>query len=67
MGAGRGPITYLWEFSPVDSDQWTAIADSNNTMYYVREFQPTKRYRCVVSNEAGSTASDVSTITLLGN
>ena len=67
MGAGRGPLTYHWESSSIDGDQWIAIADSNVTRFYVRDLLQSRRYRCVVSNEAGSTPSNVSTITLLGN
>ena len=61
-GTGRGSITYQWETSNINRGQWTTICDSNSKTLVVRNSQ---QYRCVVSNEAGSTRSDVATVTIL--
>ena len=63
-GTGRGSITYHWESSDINGGQWMNIS-SNRKRYVVRNIQQSQQYRCVVSNEAGSTRSDVTTVTVL--
>ena len=64
-GTSRGSITYHWETSNIDVGQWMNISNSNSKRYVVRNVQQSQQYRCVVSNEAGSTRSDVAKVTLL--
>ena len=62
-GTGRGSITYHWETSNINGGQWMNI--SNSKTLVVRNLEQSQQYRCVVSNEAGSTRSDVATVTVL--
>ena len=64
-GTGRGSITYQWETSNINGGQWTIISSSNNSTFVVGTLEQSQQYRCVVSNEAGSTRSNVATITVL--
>ena len=64
-GTGRGSITYHWETSNINGGQWMNISNSNSKTLVVRDLQQSQQYRCVVSNEAGSTRSDVATVTVL--
>ena len=64
-GTGEGMIIYYWETSNINGGQWMKISNSNNKRYIVRSIQQSKQYRCVVSNEAGSTRSDIATVTIL--
>ena len=63
-GTGRGSITYHWTTKQINK-RWMKINNSNNKRYVVRNLEQSQQYRCVVSNEAGSTRSNVATITLL--
>ena len=63
-GTGRGSIAYHWTTKRVNK-RWMKINNSNNKRYIVRNLEQSQQYRCVVSNEAGSTRSNVATITLL--
>ena len=63
-GSGRGSITYQWETSDINGGQWMIISNSNKRRIVVEMLQQS-RYRCVVSNEAGSTRSDIATVTVL--
>ena len=65
-GIGEGRIEYHWETSDIDGGQWVVISDSNSRTLIVSNFEQSQQYRCVASNEAGSTRSDVATITALG-
>ena len=62
---GEGSITYHWETSNINGGQWMNISNSNSKTLVVRNLEQSQRYRCVVSNEAGSTRSDVATVTVL--
>ena len=62
-GTGRGSITYHWETSNINGGQWMNI--SNSKTLVVRNLEQSQQYRCVVSSEAGSTRSNVATITVL--
>ena len=64
-GTGKGPIKYHWEISNVNREQWMNISDSNNRKLAVRNLELSQQYRCVTSNEVGSTRSDVATVTVL--
>ena len=64
-GTGRGLITYHWETSNINGGQWMNISNSNSKSYVVKNIQQTQWYRCVVSNKAGSTRSDIITVTVL--
>ena len=64
-GTGRGSITYQWETSNINGGQWMNISNSNNKTLVVGTLEQSQQYRCVVSNEAGSTRSNVATITVL--
>ena len=62
-GTGRGTITYQWETSNINGGQWMNI--SKNRKLVVRNLEQSQQYRCVVSNEAGSTRSNVATVEVL--
>ena len=64
-GTGGGSITYHWETSNINGGEWMNISDSNTKALTVRNLEQSQQYRCVVSNEAGSTRSDVAIITVL--
>ena len=64
-GTGGGSITYQWETSNINGGQWMNISDSNKKTFVVRNLEQSLQYRCVVSNEAGSTRSNVATVSLL--
>ena len=64
-GTGRGPITYQWETSNINGGQWMNISNSNVTELAVGTLEQSQQYRCLVSNEAGSTTSNVATVTVL--
>ena len=63
-GTGRGSITYHWETKRINK-RWMKINNSNNKRYIVRNLEQSQQYRCVVSNEAGSTRSNVATVDVL--
>ena len=63
-GTGRGSIRYHWETN-IDERQWLIISNSNSKALIVRNLEQSQQYRCVVSNEAGSTRSDVATVDVL--
>ena len=63
-GTGRGSITYHWETSNINGGQWMNISRGRKN-FVVRNLEQSQQYRCVVSNEAGSTRSDVATVTVL--
>ena len=64
-GTGRGSITYQWETSNINGRQWMTFSRSNSRRLAVRDLEQSQQYRCVVSNEAGSTRSDIATVTVL--
>ena len=64
-GTGRGSITYQWETSNINGGQWMNISNSNSSTLVVGILEQSQQYRCVVSNEAGSTLSNIATITVL--
>ena len=64
-GTGRGSVTYHWETNNINGGQWMNISNSNSKKYVVKNIQQSKQYRCVASNEAGSTISKVVIVTVL--
>ena len=66
-GTGRGSITYQWETSNINRSrgQWMSISNYINKTLVVGTSEQSQQYRCVVSNEAGSTRSNVATVTVL--
>ena len=64
-GISRGSITYQWERKRISSKSWTNIKNRNNKTFVVGILQRSQQYRCVVSNEAGSTRSNVADVTVL--
>ena len=63
-GTGRGSIKYQWQTTS-QKGNWRNIKNNNNRKLVVRNLQESQQYRCVVSNEAGGTRSDVATVTVL--
>ena len=61
--SGDGTITYQWQ--QFSNGSWMDIADSNNAEYTTDVLTQSSQFRCVVTNEAGMTTSDV-TILVLG-
>ena len=64
-GTGRGSITYQWETRDINGGQWMNISDSDSKTLVVRNLEQSQQYKCVVSNEAGSTRSDIAVVTVL--
>ena len=64
-GTGRGSITYQWETSDINRGQWMTISNIQNKTLVVGTLEQSQQYRCIVSNEAGSTRSNVATVTVL--
>ena len=62
-GTGRGSITYQWQSRNINGRRWND--SSNNRILVVGNLQDSQQYRCVVSNEAGETTSNVTTISVL--
>ena len=63
-GTGGGSITYRWE-SKKSNNKWMNISNSDSSTLAVGTLKRSQQYRCVVSNQAGSTRSNVSTVTVL--
>ena len=64
-GTGRGSITYQWETSNINRGQWMSISNYINKTLAVGTLEQSQQYRCAVSNEAGSTRSNVATVNVL--
>lgn len=62
-GTGRGSITYQWEVS--DGGPWVQISNDDGKTLVIRNLEVSQQYRCVVSNQAGSTRSNVANVTVL--
>ena len=65
-GIGGGSVTYQWECSDIIKDQWKKISNSDGGKLVIRNLEKSEKYRCIVSNEVGSTVSNASAVTLLG-
>ena len=64
-GTGRGSVSYQWETRNINGGQWMNISNSNSKALVVGTLEQSQQYRCVVTNEAGSTRSNVATVTVL--
>ena len=65
-GEGKGSITYRWETSSVNKEEWREINSTrNSSKLVVTNLQESQQYRCVVFNEAGDNTSSAATITVL--
>ena len=64
-GTGGGSIVYKWEYKSIDEGQWKSIDDSNTEKLVIRNLQQSEKYRCLVSNQAGRTVSNTSTVILM--
>ena len=62
-GTGRGSIAYQWESRRNKIERWMII--SNTRKLNLKNLKQSQQYRCVASNEAGSTRSDIATVTVL--
>ena len=62
----KKPITYQWEYIPANKNQWSTITGGNSGSIFVRNLMNSEKYRCKVSNEAGSTISNIAVVTLMG-
>ena len=64
-GTGRGSITYHWETSNDNGGQWMNFNNTNSKTLVVWKLEQSHWFRCVVSNEAGSSRSNIATVTVL--
>ena len=64
-GTGGESITYNWETVNINGGRWTNISDSNSKALVVSNLEQSQQYSCVVSNEVGTTRSNVATVTVL--
>ena len=61
--SGSGTIIYQWQES--DNGSWLNISNNKNSQYTTDTLTESSQFRCIVSNEAGSTIS-TATISVLG-
>ena len=61
----EGLITYQWQFSSTDREQWIGIPNSNGETLVVRNLPYSEKYRCIASSDVGSTTSNIATIFLM--
>ena len=59
---GGGSIKYWWEASDIIKDEWMILGSSETL---VIRGDKSEKYRCVASNEAGTTRSNVSIVNFL--
>ena len=64
-GIGTEPISFYWESSIINGEQWTNISNSNSRKLVGKILDDSEQYRCVASNDAGSTRSKIAVITVL--
>jgi len=62
-GTGGGSITYQWESSNINRENWMNISRKKNLM--TKKLKQSRQYRCAVSNNVGRTLSNVATVTIL--
>ena len=62
---GTEPITFRWQYSNSNKKQWMNISHSNSKKLVVRTLEQSEQYRCVASNDAGETSSNIANITVL--
>ena len=64
-GISSGTIKYQWERCTVNESQWMTISDGSSRRFVVNNLQHSEQFRCIVSNEAGETESEIATLTVL--
>ena len=64
-GSGRGSITYKWEFSDINKEEWISNRIDYSKILAINELEQSQKYRCVVSNEVGESISNVSKVIVL--
>ena len=57
-------VSYVWERKS-NGGNWLRVRNTQSYKYDVRNIQQTKQYRCIAGNDAGSIASNASTIQVL--
>ena len=62
---GKGSITYQWETSSINGTKWKAVSNGSSARLDLKSLEKSHKYRCKVSNEAGSTNSSTAVITVL--
>ena len=62
---GTEPIKFRWENRINNGGQWMNITNSDSRKLVVKELKQSERFRCVASNDAGETSSDIADITVL--
>ena len=62
---GTEPITFRWENSIINGGQWMNISNSDGKKLVVKALEQSEQYRCVASNDAGETSSNIANITVL--
>ena len=67
-GIGIGPIIYEWQRKYLGQSQWKSVGrrTTDQISVLIPNIRQSEQYRCIVSNKAGSTRSDVATITIMG-
>ena len=64
--SGKGLITFKWENTSINRGQWMTISNSDSRKLVVKNLeQSEQKFRCVASNDAGKTRSNVAIITVL--
>ena len=61
--SGKKPITFKWENTSINRDQWMTISNSDSRKLVVKHSE--QKFRCVASNDAGQTRSNIAIITVL--
>ena len=61
---GGGSVKYWWETSDIIKDEWMILGNSNGPTLVISR-DDSEKYRCVASNEAGTTRSNVSIVNFL--
>ena len=62
---GVPPITYHWESSNINGEEWTKFGNSNSKKLTVKNLEQSEKYRCVASNNAGRTESNPAIVSVL--
>ena len=63
---GKGLITFKWENTNINRGQWMTISKSDSRKLVVKNLeQSEQKFRCVASNDAGQTRSNVANIMIL--
>ena len=63
--SSKEPVTFKWEYSSIYGGQWITISNSDNRKLVVKTLEQSEQFRCVASNDAGETSSNIAIITVL--